>query len=43
MKIWSYIEKHHQDFGVALFVIPVMSFGLAIGGIAYGLTVLLFG
>ncbi len=43
MKIWSYIEKHHQDFGVALFVIPVMSFGLAVGGIAYGLTVLLFG
>ena len=43
MKIWSYIERHHQEFGVALFVIPVTSLGLVAGGIAYGLTLLLFG
>lgn len=43
MKIWSYIERHHADFGVALFVIPVMLLGLLFAGIAYGLTLLLFG
>lgn len=43
MKIWSYIERHHREFGVALFIIPVMSLGLVAGSIAYGLTLVLFG
>ena len=43
MKIWSYIEKHHDDLGVALFVIPVTLIGLLFSGLAYGVTLLLLG
>ncbi len=43
MKVWSYIERHHQDLGVGLFILPVMALGLVAGGIAYGVTLLLFG
>lgn len=43
MKVWSYIERHHQDFGVGLFILPVMALALVFGGIAYGMTLLLFG
>ena len=41
MKIWSYVEKHHEDFGVALFVLPVLLLGLAVAGAAYGMSLLL--
>lgn len=43
MKIWRYIEAHHEDLGVALFVIPASLAGLVIAAIAYGMTLLLFG
>ena len=43
MKFWTYIERNHEDFGVALFVIPVLLLALLLGGIAYGATLLLFG
>jgi hypothetical protein len=43
MKVWSYIERHHGDLGVALFIIPVLVLALALGAIAYGATLLLFG
>ena len=42
MKIWSYIEAHHEDFGVALFIILLLLLGLTIAGTAYGAS-LLFG
>ncbi len=40
MTIRSYVEARHQDFGVALFVLPVILVGLAVPGFAY--CVLLF-
>ena len=43
MKIWRYIEAHHEDLGIALFVIPVLLGGVVIAAIAYGVTLLLFG
>ncbi len=43
MKIWSYIESRHEDFGTALFVLPVMLVGVVVAGAAYGVTLLLFG
>jgi hypothetical protein len=35
-KIWNYIETHHQDFGVGLFVLPVLLFVIAAAGVAQG-------
>jgi len=26
--LWQYVESHHVDFGVALFVVPVVLVGL---------------
>ena len=40
MKIWSYIEAHHEEFGCALFVRPVSVLGLVIAAIASGLSLL---
>ena len=28
MKVWNYIERHHESFGNALFVIPACLAGL---------------
>ena len=41
MKIWSYIETHHEQFGCALFVLPTSLLGLAIVGIASEISSLL--
>ena len=41
MKICTYVKAHHEDFGVALFVLPVTLLGLAIAGLAYGVGLLL--
>ncbi len=41
MKICNYVEAHHEDFGVALFVVPVMLVGLLVAGMAYGVSLLL--
>ena len=38
MKIWSWIEAHHEEFGCALFVLPVSLLGLIAVGIASGLS-----
>jgi hypothetical protein len=35
MTLWQYVEAHHEDFGVALFVIPVLLVGPAIVGICH--------
>ena len=32
MSLWRYIEAHHEDFGVAFFVIPVLLVAVAIVG-----------
>jgi hypothetical protein len=42
MKIRTYVEEHHQEWGVALFVLPAAFVALLISGLAYGLS-LLFG
>jgi hypothetical protein len=34
---WQYIEKHHDEYGVALFVVPVLLVGLAVISIGCGL------
>jgi hypothetical protein len=41
MKIWSYIEAHHEQFGCALFVLPMSLLGFLIAGIASGLSLLM--
>ncbi len=41
MKICTYVKENHEDFGVALFVLPVTLLGLAIAGLAYGVSLLL--
>ncbi len=41
MKICTYVKKHHEELGVALFVLPAAFVGLLIAGIACGLSHLL--
>jgi hypothetical protein len=41
MKICSYVEQHHEEWGTALFVLPAAIVGLLISGLAYGLSLLL--
>ena len=40
MKIWSYIDAHHEELGCALFVLPASVLGLLLTGIASGLSLL---
>ena len=36
MKVaWKYIEDHHEDFGVALFIVPVLLFAGAVTGVGF--------
>ena len=37
MKIWKYVEAHHADLGVALFILPVLALPLGIAIVACGL------
>ena len=37
MKIWKYVEAHHADLGVALFILPTLAVTLAIAVVACGL------
>jgi len=30
---WKYIEDHHEEYGVALFIIPVLLFACAVTGV----------
>ena len=32
---WKYIEEHHEQYGVALFVIPVLVCAFAVTGLGY--------
>jgi len=36
VRIWSFIEAHHRDFGAALFVIPPSVLALVVAGVLYG-------
>jgi Tfp pilus assembly protein PilX len=29
-KVWAYIKRHHEEYGVALFVVPVLLIVLAL-------------
>jgi hypothetical protein len=33
MNLCEYVEAHHEDWGVALFIIPALLAGLAIVGV----------
>jgi hypothetical protein len=37
MKIWTYIETHHEDFGVALFILPPCAIAVALAALACAL------
>lgn len=41
MKFWKYIEAHHEDFGVALFVLPPLVAVFAVAVVIQGLCALL--
>ena len=41
MKICTYVKAHHEDFGVALFVLPVTLLGLVIAALVHGISLLL--
>ena len=32
---WRYIEEHHDEYGVALFIVPALLCALAVTGIGY--------
>ena len=33
MKLWNWIERHHEQFGAALFVIPALVLPVALAGL----------
>jgi hypothetical protein len=35
--VWQYIKKHHEEYGVALFVVPALLVVFALISIGYGL------
>ncbi len=37
MKIWKYVEAHHADFGIALFILPTLAIAFAIATVTCGL------
>ncbi len=41
MKICDYVEAHHEEFGVALFVLPVTLVSLLVAVVAYGVSLIL--
>jgi hypothetical protein len=40
MKLWEFIERHHEDFGAALFILPCLLATLAVAGIVLGIGLL---
>ncbi len=38
---WKYIQEHHEEYGIALFIVPALLCALAAIGAAYGPTWLL--
>jgi hypothetical protein len=41
MKLWQYVETHHEELGIALFVIPALLVGLAVAAVGYAIAYLL--
>jgi len=41
MKIWKYIETHHEEYGVALFVVPPLAVVCVVIGVGYAFAELL--
>ena len=33
--VWKYIEEHHQDYGIALFIVPVLLLAGGLAGVGY--------
>jgi len=40
MKLWNFIDKHHEDLGVALFILPCLLTSFATAGIIFGIGLL---
>lgn len=40
MKLWKFIEAHHEDFGVALFILPCLLATFSMAGIVAGVALL---
>lgn len=40
MKLWEFIERHHQDFGAALFILPCLLATFAMAGMVFGIALL---
>jgi hypothetical protein len=40
MKLWEFIEGHHEDFGAALFILPCLVATLAMAGFVFGVALL---
>ena len=40
MKLWNFIEKHHEDLGVALFVLPCLLTAFATAGLVFCVSLL---
>ncbi|MDM0066077.1 hypothetical protein [Variovorax sp. J31P207] len=36
MKLWTFIEAHHGDFGAALFILPCLLATFSMAAIAFG-------
>jgi hypothetical protein len=32
-KVWKYLERHHDEYGVALFIVPVLVLALVVVGV----------
>jgi len=32
---WKYIEEHHKEYGVALFIVPVLLCACAVAGVGW--------
>ncbi|PIF78810.1 hypothetical protein CLU95_6008 [Variovorax sp. 54] len=40
MKLWNLIDKHHEDLGIALFILPSLLTAFATAGIVFGIGLL---
>lgn len=41
MEPWDFIERHHKDLGVALFILPCLLTVFATAGVVFGIGLLL--
>lgn len=40
MKLWKFIEAHHEDMGAGLFILPCLLVPMAFAGLVYAAFVL---